>query len=72
MWCRNGARGVEEEAQQIRAELELAARARHAVRVVVVPCPMEGQCTSEMPFSFGARPWCDVPAAASEAQLAFA
>ena len=28
----------------------------------------EGHCTGSEPLFFGARPWCDVPAAASNAQ----
>ena len=46
------------------------ARARRAARVVVAPFSMEGHCTGETSLYFGARPWCDVPAAASEAQPA--
>ena len=29
------------------------------------PMPVEGRCAGERPLFFGARPWCDVPAAAS-------
>ena len=54
------------------AAREVAARARRAALVVVGPCTMKGHCTSERPHSFGARPWCDVPAAGSNNQLAFA
>ena len=54
------------------AARELAARARRAVMAVVGLCCMQGHCTGERPLSFGARPWCDVPAAASNAQPAFA
>ena len=43
----------------------LAARARRAMLVVAIPCPIEGHCTSERALSFGARPCCDVPAAVS-------
>ena len=50
----------------------LATRARRAALVVVCPYPMQGHCTDERPLSFGARPWCDVPATASNAHLAFA
>ena len=46
------------------AALELAARARRAA-LVVVGLPYKGRCDGERPLSFGARPWCDVPAAAS-------
>ena len=52
------------------AALELAARARRAALVVVGLCPTEGHCAGERPLSFGARPWCDVPAAASNAKPA--
>ena len=54
------------------AARELAARARHAAMAVVGLCYMQGHRTGERPLSFGARPWCDVPAAASEGQPAFA
>ena len=50
----------------------LAERARHDVLVMVALRPLEGHGTSERPFSFGARPWCDVPAAASNARPAVA
>ena len=43
-------------------------RARRAALVVVGPCSIEGHCTSERPLFFGARPCCDVPAAASNTQ----
>ena len=33
---------------------------------------MEGHCTGGWPLSFGARPWCDVRAATSDAQPSFA
>ena len=39
---------------------------------VVGLCYMQGHCTGERPLSFGARPWCDVPAAVSKVQPAFA
>ena len=42
----------------------LSARTRRAVLIVADPCPIEGRCADERPHSFGARPWCDVPAAA--------
>ena len=38
---------------------------RRAGRVVVGPRSIEGHCTGGKPLSFGARPWNDVPAAAS-------
>ena len=50
----------------------LAARARRAARVVVVPCVTEGHGTGKRPLSFGARLRCDVTAAASNAQPTFA
>ena len=49
---------------------ELAVRARHITLVVVGSCPVKGHCTGERPPSFGPRPWCDVPAAASNAKPA--
>ena len=39
---------------------------------MVAPRTRQGHCTGERPLSFGARPWCDVPAAASKNQPAFA
>ena len=51
---------------------ELAARARRAALVVICLRTMEGHCTGGRPLSFGARPWCDVRAVASNAQPAFA
>ena len=54
------------------AARELYAGARRVTLVVVGPCPMEGHCTSGRPPSFVARPWCDVSAAASNPQPAFA
>ena len=47
------------------AALGLAVCARRAALVVASPCPMEGHRAGERPLSFGARPWCDVLAAAS-------
>ena len=52
------------------AALELAARARRAALVVVGPRPANGAATGKRPLSFGARPWCDVPAAASNSKPA--
>ena len=40
--------------------------------VLVAACNVKGHCNGERPLSIGARPCCDVPAAASEAQPAFA
>ena len=40
--------------------------------LVVSLCYMQGHCTGERPLSFGAQPWCDVPAEASSAQPTFA
>ena len=54
------------------AALGLVARARRAALVVVGPCSIEGRCTGERRLSFGARLWCDMPAAASSAKLAAA
>ena len=45
-------------------------RARRAALVVVGMYAVEGRCTGERPLSFGARPWCDLPAAASNSKLA--
>ena len=52
------------------AALELAARARGAAMVVIGPHPANGCCDGKMLLSFGARPWCDVPAAASNVKPA--
>ena len=54
------------------AARELAARARRAVPVVVSACSMKEYCTGERPLSFGALPWCNVPAVATKNQPAFA
>ena len=51
---------------------ELAARARRATQVSIIPNFLKGHCTGEGALSFGARPWCDAPAAASNAKPAFA
>ena len=51
---------------------KLAARARRATQISIIPNLMKGHCTGESPLSFGARPWCDAPAAASNAKPAFA
>ena len=51
---------------------ELAARARRAALVLTGLRSMEVHCTCGRPLSFGARPWCDVRAVASNAQPAFA
>ena len=50
----------------------LTTRAHRAALVVVCPYPIQGHCTGDTSLSIGARPWCDVPAAASKAQPAFA
>ena len=50
---------------------ELATRAHGTALVVVGTCPMKGHCASEMALCFGARPWCDLPTAASNTQPAF-
>ena len=50
----------------------LATRARRAALVVVASHTTQGHRTSERPLSFGARPYCDVPAVASNTQKAFA
>ena len=47
------------------AALELASHARGAAMVVVGPYPAKRRCDGETAPSLGARPWCDVPAAAS-------
>jgi hypothetical protein len=47
------------------AVLELSSRARSAAMVVVGPYPAKGRCAGETSLPFGARPFCDVPAAAS-------
>ena len=51
---------------------KLAARARRAALVLFGLRTMKGYCTGGRPLSFGARPWCDVRAVASNAQPAFA
>ena len=52
----------QEEAQHA----SLLLRVRRATLVVVGPCATNGHYTSRKPLSFSARPWCDVPAAASK------
>ena len=47
-------------------------RARRVSLVVVGPCTRQGHCPDNRPTSVGARPWCDIPAAASQNQPAFA
>ena len=65
-------RGMRERANALTISQEeaqhasLLLRARRAGLVAVVPCTTNGHCTSRKPLSFGARPWCDVPAAASK------
>ena len=51
---------------------ELAARARRATQISIIPNLMKGHCTGVGALSSGARPWCDAPAAASNAKPAFA
>ena len=46
--------------------------ARRAAVVVVGLCPMRGHRAGESPLSFSARPWCDVPAVATNAHPALA
>ena len=75
MWCRNPAccrRGSPSSRFKIIAELAVATHARRAALGVVAPCTIKRYCTSKRPLSLGARPWCDVPAAASNTQPAFA
>ena len=48
----------------------LLLRARRVALVVINPCTMETRYTGERSLSFGAVSWCDVPAAASNAQSA--
>ena len=52
------------------AALELALRARHAALVMIGSCHIKGHRADERPLSFSARPWCDVPAAVSNAKRA--
>jgi hypothetical protein len=52
------------------AVLELASRARGAALAVIGSCLVERFCTGERARSFGARPWCDVPAVASNSKPA--
>ena len=47
------------------AVLELSSRARSAAMAVVGPYPAKGRCAGETSLPFGARPLCDVSAAAS-------
>ena len=54
------------------AALELAARARRAALVVFELGRTEGLCAGEKLLSFDMRPWCDVPASASNAKPAAA
>ena len=46
-------------------------RARAVPRWLWLACHMKKYCTGEKPLSFGARPQCDMPSAASNAQSAF-
>ena len=50
----------------------LSAHARRAALVMVASCTKQGHCTSERPLSFGARPWCDMPATTTHHQPPFA
>ena len=50
----------------------LAKRVRGAGLVVVALHMTQGHCSGERPLSIGARPCCDVSAAASITRLAFA
>ena len=52
--------------------LELVARAPRAVPVINDARTAERYCTGGRPHIFGARPWCDVRAVASNTQPAFA
>ena len=54
------------------AAREPAARTRRAALVVTSSNTAYGDCTGGRPLSFGARPWCDVPAMASNTRPAFA
>ena len=54
------------------ATRKLAARACRATLAVIASCTKKGYLTVERPLSFGARTLCDMPAAASQNQLAFA
>ena len=56
-----------EEAQHTRVR-----RARRAALVVIASCMAEGHSTGDKPHSIGARPCCDVLAAASNTQPTFA
>ena len=51
----------------IGAAIKLAACAHHSALVVIGLWRTESHWLGERPLSFGARPWCDVPAAASNA-----
>ena len=62
---RAGARCLWEEAQH-----SSLLRVRAVPRWLWSAHAYEGHCTGERPLSFGARPWCDVPAAASNAKPA--
>ena len=48
----------------------LLLRARCAALFAASTCPLEGHCTDERPLSIGARSWCDMHAAASNAKPA--
>ena len=50
----------------------LATRARGVVLIIVVWNPIQDHCTGKTSLSFGAAPCCDVLAAASNTQPAFA
>ena len=51
---------------------KLVAGARLGALVAIGSSTAEEYCTGRRPLSFGARPWCDVPAMASNAQPALA
>ena len=54
------------------AARELAAHAQRAATIVVEIRTRQGHYSDERPLSFGTRPWCDMPAAASNNQPSFA
>ena len=68
--CHARARHLRSLSLRRRRSTQACSRARRAALVVVGPCTRKGHCAGERPLFFGARPWCDVPAAASNAKPA--
>ena len=59
-------------ARECATALTVLQSARRAALVVIASCSTKDHCTGETPLSIGVRPWCAVPAAASNTQTALA